>query len=1848
MASVTTLGFSILSRYSGHGVTQARRDLAALRAQMATTNSDLKKHSDILGGIPARWKAIGSAAVVVAPALVPLAAQLLATSGALVTMTAAAGVAGGAWGLALKGALGRINDTNLGLVGLEKNLAKQKAILANMTPGTDHYGKQLEKVAKAQDQYNHVLKDADPAQQKFMNAMLGMDTAWQKFISSTQGQTLGVAAKVMDALGVAVAKLVPLVSAVTPLANKMAEAFGHWVDIKMDGWVDFFSKTGVAALSQFVTIGKNLGATFGIMLKAFAGDADKLGNSLAVASGKLKNWAEGGGFDRFLKYVHDNAPMVNHMLKEFLKSIGNIIRVLDGFKGASTDILVDFFRVISTIKVENIKAFANTFILLHAPLAWLILNCPPLRDLIIKLLDAMNPTMIYAIAAAFVVLRVAFMLMNTALLTTPLGWLILGLVALGVAIAVIATKTTWFQTAWKYTWNFIKDVSLTVWDALKVAWSATVGALITAWQAVSGALVTAWNAVWNGISVAVNAVWTALKVAWSAVSGWFMTAWNAVAAPLQAAWSAVWGVISDFAHGVWLSMQQAWQAAVAVFQAVWSVVGPVLQAAWTLVWNTMAVAAGVIWTGMQAAWTVAVAVFSTVWTAFSTVFSTAWNLLWTTIKTVAEGVWTALTAAWSVLWTGIQAVWTVYSTVFSAAWNVWWTAVKTAATLVWDALKLAWTLLWTTLTTAWNVFSVAFKALWDAFWIAVKAVWDTFVATITAAWSVFWTALQTTASGIWDIIKGLWNTFVNEGILGVWNTASETIKKAWEDVWNWMKDTAKKIWDEIGGVIEKAINGIIGIINKIIGAWNKIAGAVGLDSLKLDTVGEVKFANGGMVDGTPSFSAGGSVNMTGGGALGGYAPGRDTVHAVLSRGEGVLVPEAVRGLGGAKFVHWANSHYSNGRGGQRVNFPGYNQGKSESMGFATGGMIPRGGAVGGGVEAYRRKNDGTGWGFFQGGGILDPDGGTGSGGLPGLGGTLDNAPNRSDITGVNKDDDGGGFFGTLGDIAGTVLGLDGIGGAVLGFLGREAIEKAFDFATGMLDGFNVGGDFGKMMVAGTKKIVKGMIEELVRRDEEAKKEYEAKAVAGAQSVSAWGPLAAKALAMAGISPSQLPAFLALMAAESGGNPNAINNWDVNARNGVPSQGLMQVIPTTFAAYHVAGTSNNILDPLANMAASAAYIRARYGGSVPGSPYALGTSGATSGMHLVGENGPEMVNFDGGETVTPAGETASILGGVGTPAAMASAAPTATAPAGGAALGGGSAVDGSSVSTPGDVQALIESLLASSEQLQAAMAAMWQKVIASTNTGWTAINGESLTPMNAALAGTVPASLTAMGAAWTAGWTKASADSTAQWTAMSTTAFTPMNAMMSTEVPAAADTMSTGVTTATTAMQTGVQESWDATLQGTQTTWTGVETAITDSVTAATTPINGLLGGFNNVSSALGMGISVPLIAFEAGGVAQFSTGGMLAKNGGAVPGYSPGRDTFAAMLSPGEGVLTPEAVRGLGGAGFVYAANRKYSGHRGGGGSSSESLGKYMGHDARCGHATGGMAGVSRGGVQHFASGTISAQDAAGLSDAGIGTGSVVQGSFNSSVAASGSTHSGDGVVDLSDLGSVGALRNAGWAAWERGPAQGFSPHVHAVYMKATGVDPSAMGQEISYINGGEGLPAGSASTAETNRWGLNLGEWNFGPLIKEIVEGGITSVPKLLGPLVKKHLTKDQVASGFSGLKAALDGTNMGTGMFADSLMGVGTKTHDGIVDNIAGQIGSASFDNGGLLQPGYTLAHNGTGKPEPVGHNLEPKGSQSGPITFEIHTHGSADAQDVVDGINSQVLPKLRQYLNKGTGSN
>jgi SLT domain-containing protein len=121
--------------------------------------------------------------------------------------------------------------------------------------------------------------------------------------------------------------------------------------------------------------------------------------------------------------------------------------------------------------------------------------------------------------------------------------------------------------------------------------------------------------------------------------------------------------------------------------------------------------------------------------------------------------------------------------------------------------------------------------------------------------------------------------------------------------------------------------------------------------------------------------------------------------------------------------------------------------------------------------------------------------------------------------------------------------------------------------------------------------------------------------------------------------------------ESGGNPRAVQRvHDINSIMGNHARGLVQVIPPTFAAYAMPGM-RDIFNPLHNLTAGMRYARSRYGitGMLSaigqGRGYEHGTDHALPGWAWVGESGPELVKFRGGERVMTNSESRAAVAGM---------------------------------------------------------------------------------------------------------------------------------------------------------------------------------------------------------------------------------------------------------------------------------------------------------------------------------------------------------------------------------------------------------------------------------------------------------------------------------------------------------------------------------------------------------------------------------------------------------------------------
>jgi hypothetical protein len=188
------------------------------------------------------------------------------------------------------------------------------------------------------------------------------------------------------------------------------------------------------------------------------------------------------------------------------------------------------------------------------------------------------------------------------------------------------------------------------------------------------------------------------------------------------------------------------------------------------------------------------------------------------------------------------------------------------------------------------IYNTIIRPIWTAAGAVVRGVYNGVIRPALAALNSFFRSVIAPVFR-WitnTIIRPLW-TGAGNAIRAVWTgvirPAFNALRSALTTVRNAFSTAVsgiRRIWDGLRDATRKPVAFVINTVynNGIRKAWNLIAGLV-----KLPQLGHIRFAAGGVV---PAGAYG---------VLPGYAPGRDTMLAAVSPGEGWIRPDATRAVG---------------------------------------------------------------------------------------------------------------------------------------------------------------------------------------------------------------------------------------------------------------------------------------------------------------------------------------------------------------------------------------------------------------------------------------------------------------------------------------------------------------------------------------------------------------------------------------------------------------------------------------------------------------------------------------------------------------------------------------------------------------------------------------------------------------------------------------------------------------------------------------------------------------------------------------------------------------------------------------
>ena len=499
---------------------------------------------------------------------------------------------------------------------------------------------------------------------------------------------------------------------------------------------------------------------------------------------------------------------------------------------------------------------------------------------------------------------------GAAMSANPIGVIVTAIAALTAGLVWFFTQTETGKQVWDAAWQGIQVAAATVVDW----WNGVLApAFSTAWDLITqgaGAAGSVLGDVWNGILAAASPVvdWFGQHVAPIFTSlgelivavfeervkpalAFLAGAWSVIAAGVATLWNAWLKPIFDMIGATWRLL---WGNVVAAWQAVGAPLMTAIGAGFNILraivdgaFQAVGAIAEAVWNGIRIVIETALAAINNIIQTVTAAIRGDWVAVWEGIKAHFQIIWDGIVAFIGNLLTGLVGYLAGVWAAISGAWVALWTGISDVFQSIWNSLS------------AYLITAITNLRAWlDSMWAAISGAWVALWTGVQNAGKAAWDWISSTISGIFEGIKstitGIWNTLSK-----AWTDTWEGIKGAGKTAWDWISSTISGVWTSIENAARSAWEGIVTTIG---GAWNKIKETV---ASPINAV--IRFINEGII-GSYNWVADkikivpkiegkiAEVKFSRGGILPGKSSWRDGDDqlAWMRRGEGVTVSEALR------------------------------------------------------------------------------------------------------------------------------------------------------------------------------------------------------------------------------------------------------------------------------------------------------------------------------------------------------------------------------------------------------------------------------------------------------------------------------------------------------------------------------------------------------------------------------------------------------------------------------------------------------------------------------------------------------------------------------------------------------------------------------------------------------------------------------------------------------------------------------------------------------------------------------------------------------------------------------------------
>lgn len=359
-----------------------------------------------------------------------------------------------------------------------------------------------------------------------------------------------------------------------------------------------------------------------------------------------------------------------------------------------------------------------------------------------------NPELIKGIAIALGVLSAAIFVaaaaqwvMNSALLASPITWIIIGIGAIIAAIVLLIAN-----------WDSVWPVLVGAWDAIVAAWNV-------AWEWIKGFFSGLWESVTTFVAGIPEAIMNFLSGAWDTITGFFTQMWEGFVTFI----TGIPDMIMNGLGTIWDLLGQVWSAS-------WEAIKAILYGALVGLLFILIGIPQIAWKFLTELWNDLPAIWAAVWNGITTFFSNVWNGLLNTAKTIGSAVvnfavsmWNAIPGVWNSIWNGITSF-------FSNAWHgLLSTAISIGSSIV------------SFVSNLWN----SIPGLWNSAWNGIKSL-------VISAMTGMWNGVKEIGSSMLD-----WFRQLPQNIINMFSNAGNWLVNAGKNIINGFLNGLKSAFTDV-------------------------------------------------------------------------------------------------------------------------------------------------------------------------------------------------------------------------------------------------------------------------------------------------------------------------------------------------------------------------------------------------------------------------------------------------------------------------------------------------------------------------------------------------------------------------------------------------------------------------------------------------------------------------------------------------------------------------------------------------------------------------------------------------------------------------------------------------------------------------------------------------------------------------------------------------------------------------------------------------------------------------------------------------------------------------------------------